>query len=188
MPMPPLPDLDTLSMDDVAALVAAQSNAPVEQWHPTHCGDSEMRIARDGTWFHQGSPIGRQAMVRKFASILRREADGGYVLVNPGEKLDIAVEDAPLVAVKMKAADGRIAFQTNLGDLVIAGPDHPLRFEQRDDGPHPYVHIRGRLEALVARAVYYELANLALDGDDAPPGVWSDGAFFALEPDGAASA
>ncbi|MES2338988.1 MAG: DUF1285 domain-containing protein [Pseudomonadota bacterium] len=182
MPMPAPPDLDTLSMDDVAALVAAASPAPVESWHPTHCGDSEMRIARDGTWFHQGSPIGRQAMVRKFASILRREADGGYVLVNPGEKLDIMVEDAPFVAVRMKAEGGRIAFQTNLGDLVIAGPDHPLRFAARDDGPHPYIHVRGGLEALIARPVYYELASLALAGDDTPSGVWSDGAFFALEP------
>ena len=182
MPMPPPPDLDALSISEVAALIAEQIPAPVEKWHPTHCGDSEMRIARDGTWFHQGSPIGRIAMVRKFATILRREADGGYVLVNPGEKLDIAVEDAPFVAVKMKAEGGRIAFQTNLGDLVIAGPDHPLRFVAKDDGPHPYICVRGGLEALVARPVYYELANLALAGDDQPPGVWSDGMFFALEP------
>ena len=182
MTMPPPPDLDALSMTEVAALIAAQTPAPVETWHPTHCGDSEMRIARDGTWFHAGSPIGRQAMVRKFASILRREDDGGYVLVNPGEKLDIVVEDAPFVAVKMKAEHGRIAFQTNLGDLVIAGPGHPLRFAETDDGPHPYIHIRGGLEALVARSVYYDLANLALAGEDSPAGVWSDGAFFALEP------
>ncbi|WP_326524498.1 DUF1285 domain-containing protein [Sphingomonas sp.] len=182
MPMPPPPDLDALSIDEVAALIAAARPAPVEQWHPDHCGDSEMRIARDGTWFHQGSPIGRRDMVRKFATILRREADGGHVLVNPAEKLDIAVEDAPFVAVKMRAEGGRIAFQTNVGDLVIAGPEHPLRFEAKDDGPHPYIRVRGGLEALVARPVYYELANLALAGDDLPPGVWSDGAFFPLEP------
>ena len=182
MPMPPPPDLDALSIDEAAALIAEQTLAPVEKWHPDHCGDSEMRITADGTWLHQGSPIGRIAMVRKFASILRREEGGGYVLVNPGEKLDIAVDDAPFVAVKMRAEGGRIAFQTNLGDLVIVGPDHPLRFDMRDDGPHPYVHIRGGLEALVSRSVYYELANLALAGDDVPPGVWSDGVFFALEP------
>ncbi|URW76864.1 DUF1285 domain-containing protein [Sphingomonas donggukensis] len=182
MPMPPPPDIAALSMDEIAALIAAATPAPVEQWHPSHCGDSEMRIARDGTWFHQGSPIGRQAMVRKFATILRREADGGYVLVNPAEKLDIAVEDAPFVATAMKAEGGRIAFQTNLGDLVIAGPDHPLRFESGEDGPRPYIHIRGGLEALVSRAVYYELANLAIAGDASPPGVSSDGMFFALEP------
>ncbi|MBN2971717.1 DUF1285 domain-containing protein [Roseomonas aeriglobus] len=182
MPMPPLPDLDTLSMDEVVAQIAAQSAAPVEKWHPSHCGDSEMRIASDGQWYHQGSPIGRRDMVRKFATILRREADGGYVLVNPAEKLDITVDDAPFVAVKMKVADGRIAFQTNVGDLVIAGPDHPLRFDTKADGPHPYVRIRGGLDALIARPLYYDLANLALEGGDTPPGVWSDGAFFPLEP------
>ena len=180
--MPEIPDLADLSMDEVAAFVVAATPAPVEKWHPTHCGDSEMRIARDGTWYHQGSPIGRQAMVRKFATILRREADGGYVLVNPGEKLDIHVEDAPFVAIGMKAEGGRIAFQLNTGDFVIAGPDHRLRFEAHDDGPRPYVHVRGSLEALVARSVYYELANLAIAGDAQPPGVTSDGVFFALEP------
>lgn len=182
MPMPPLPDLDALSMDEVASRIAAATPAPVEKWHPTHCGDSDMRIARDGTWYHQASPIGRRDMVRKFATILRREGDGGYVLVNPAEKLDIAVDDAPFVAVKMRAEGGRIAFQTNVGDLVIAGPDHPLRFENRDDGPHPYIRIRGGLDALIARSVYYDLANLALAGGDAPTGVWSDGVFFPLEP------
>ena len=182
MPMPPPPDLDALSMDEVAAHIAAQSPAPVERWHPTHCGDSEMRIASDGTWYHQGSPIGRRDMVRKFATILRREEDGGFVLVNPGEKLDIVVDDAPFVAVKMKVADGRIAFQTNVGDLVIAGPEHPLRFENRADGPHPYVRVRGGLDALIARSLYYDLANLAMEGGEGPPGVWSEGRFFALEP------
>lgn len=180
--MPSPPDLDAMSMDEVAAWIAAHPPAPVERWHPTHCGGSDMRIAADGTWYHQGSPIGRVAMVRKFASILRREESGGYVLVNPAEKLDIAVDDAPFVAVRMKAEAGRIAFQTNVGDLVIAGPDHPLRFAATAEGPHPYVRVRGRLEALVARSVYYDLANLAIAGDDAAPGVWSEGAFFPLEP------
>lgn len=184
--MPPPPDLAALTFAEIDAVVAGQSNAPVEKWHPTHCGDSEMRIARDGTWFHQGSPIGRKELVRKFASILRREGDGGYVLVNPAEKLDIMVEDAPFVATVMKAEGAgrtsRLAFQINTGELVIAGPDHALRFEQHDEGPRPYLHVRGGLEALVARSVYYELANRAIEGDDVPPGVWSDGAFFALEP------
>lgn len=182
MPMPPPPDLDALSMDAVAAHIAAESPAPVENWHPSHCGDSEMRIASDGQWYHQGSPIGRRDMVRKFATILRREPDGGYVLVNPGEKLDIAVDDAPFVAVKMKAEGGRIAFQTNVGDMVIAGPDHPLRFDSRADGPHPYVRIRGGLDALIVRSLYYELANMALDSGETPLGLWSDGVFFPLEP------
>jgi len=190
MPMAPPPDLASLSLAEVARLAAERKLPPVERWNPTHCGDSEMRIARDGTWFHQGSPIGRTEMVRLFATILRRESDGGYVLVTPGEKLDIAVDDAPFTAVEMKAEGqgraARLAFRLNTGDLVTAGADHPLRFADTDDGPRPYLHVRGTigagLEALVARPVYYELAQIALAGDDDPAGVWSSGAFFALEP------
>ena len=185
MPMPPLPDLAALSLADIARLAEENKLPPVDKWNPTHCGDSEMRIARDGTWFHQGSPIGRPAMVRLFSSILRREPDGGYVLVTPVEKLDIQVEDAPFQAVEMKAegqgASAKLAFRLNTGDLVTAGADHPLRFAAGEDGPRPYLHVRGGLEALVARPVYYELATLALAGDDQPPGVWSNGTFFALE-------
>lgn len=182
--MDALPDFATMSLTDVAKALADKSLPPVENWHPTHCGDSEMRIARDGTWFHQGSPIGRVEMVRLFSTILRREADGGYVLVTPGEKLDIAVEDAPFVAVEVKnegaGAVRSLAFRLNTGDMVVAGPQHALRFEERDDGPHPYLHVRGGLEALVARSVYYELAEMALeDGTDAP-GVWSGNAFFPM--------
>ena len=187
MPMQEPPDLASLSLAEIAQAVAERRLPPVEQWNPTHCGDSEMRIARDGTWFHQGSPIGRPAMVRLFSTILRREPDGAYVLVTPVEKLDIAVEDAPFVAVEMKAEgegrDARLAFRLNTGDLVTASPEHPLRFAQGQDGPRPYLHVRGGLEALVARAVYYDLADRALSGDDEQPCVWSDGAFFALEPD-----
>lgn len=184
--MDALPDLAALSLADIAKLAEERKLPPVERWNPTHCGDSEMRIARDGTWYHQGSPIGRQAMVRLFSTILRREADGSYVLVTPVEKLDIAVEDAPFIAVEMKIEgekrDARLAFRLNTGDLVTAGAEHPLRFEEREDGPRPYLHVRGGLEALVARPVYYELATMALAGSDAPPGVWSAGTFFALEP------
>jgi hypothetical protein len=146
-----------------------------------------MRIARDGTWFHEGSPIGRPAMVRLFSTILRREPDGGYVLVTPAEKLDIDVEDAPFVAVEMKSEgegrERRLAFRLNTGEITVAGPDHPLRFAAGDDGPHPYVRVRGGLDALVARSVYYELAELALAEGDKPAGLWSGGAFFPLEPD-----
>ncbi|MDB5679460.1 DUF1285 domain-containing protein [Sphingomonas bacterium] len=186
MPMEPPPDLASLSLADIARLAGTQRLPPVDQWHPTHCGNSDMRIARDGTWFHQGSPIGRQEMVRLFSTILRREPAGGYVLVTPVEKLDIVVEDAPFVAVEMKAEgdgrDAKLAFRLKTGDLVTAGPDHPLRFVQLDDGPHPYLHVRGGLEALVVRSVYYEIAERALSGEDDPAGVWSNGAFFALEP------
>ncbi len=186
MPMAAPPDFETMTVADIAALADSDRLPPVERWHPTHCGDSEMRIARDGTWYHQGSPIGRAAMVRAFSRILRCEPDGGYVLVTPVEKLDIAVEDAPFVAVEMKAEDAGqdtiLAFRLNTGDMITASADHPLRFVEHDDGPHPYLHVRGGLEALVARAVYYELAELALCGTDTPPGVWSAGAFFALQP------
>ena len=177
--MPPAPDLSTMSLAEVAKALAEQRLPPVDQWHPTHCGDSEMRIARDGTWFHQGSPIGREAMVRLFSTILRREANGSYVLVTPGEKLDILVEDAPFIAVEVKHdGSGRartLTFRLNTGDLIVAGANHALRFSET-----PYVHVRGGMEAKVARPVYYELANLALDEDDDPPGLWSDGIFFPM--------
>ena len=182
----PPPDLASLSLADIAKLAAERRLPPVESWNPAHCGDSAMRIARDGTWFHEGSPIGRPAMVRLFSTILRREPDGGYVLVTPAEKLSIAVEDAPFVAVELKTeGQGRnreLAFRLNTDELVVAGPDHPLRFAGMANGPHPYLLVRKGLEALVARSVYYELANLALDENAAPLGLWSKGAFFALEP------
>jgi hypothetical protein len=186
MPMTPPPDLASLSLAEIAQLAADDRLPPVDKWNPTHCGDSEMRIAADGTWFHQNSPIGRENMVRLFARILRREPDGGYVLVTPVEKLDIAVDDAPFVAVEVKA-DGEgesatLAFRLNTGDIVTAGPDHPLRFEARGEEPRPYLHVRGGLEALVARSVYYELAERALAADAERPGVWSNGAFFPLAP------
>ncbi|WP_066716917.1 DUF1285 domain-containing protein [Sphingomonas pituitosa] len=186
MPNTPPPDFASLSLAEIARLAEEHRLPPVESWNPAHCGDSEMRIARDGTWFHQGSPIGRPAMVRLFSTILRREADGRFVLVTPVEKLDIAVEDAPFVAVEVKVeGEGeamRLAFRLNTGDLVVAGPEHPLRIEARDDGPHPYLAVRGALDALIARTVYYELAQLALARENVPPGVWSQGMFFPLEP------
>lgn len=184
--MEPIPDLSALSLADIARLAEERKLPPIERWNPTHCGDSEMRIARDGTWYHQGSPIGREAMVRLFSTILRREADGGYVLVTPVEKLDIVVEDAPFVAVEVKASgtgrDSTLTFRLNTGDLVTADAAHPLRFEAGEDGPRPYLHVRGGLDAVVARTVYYELAQRAIDGEDTPPGVWSAGQFFAIEP------
>ena len=185
MPMSPPPDLSTLSLAEIARLVAEQRLPPVERWQPEHCGDSEMRIAADGTWFHQGTPIGRPEMVRLFSTILRREPDGSHVLVTPVEKLDIAVDDAAFVAVEVKVSgDGEaqmLVFRLNTGDLITAGADHPLRFEQRDDGPRPYLAVRGGLEALVARSVFYELAELAL-ASPGDPGVWSSGTFFAIGP------
>lgn len=186
MPSPPPPGFSDLSLAEIARAAAENRLPPVESWNPAHCGDSEMRIARDGTWYHQGGPIQRPAMVRLFSTILRREPDGRFVLVTPVEKLDIAVEDAPFVAVELKidgtGSDGRLAFRLNTDDVVVAGPNHPLRVETHEDGPHPYVQVRKGLDALISRALYYELAQLALDNGSSPPGVWSDGAFFGLEP------
>ena len=185
MPMPEPPqDLSRLSLAEIARLAAERRLPPVARWNPDHCGTSDMRIARDGTWYHQGSPIGREAMVRLFSTILRREPDGRYVLVTPVEKLDIEVEDAPFVAVELKS-DGAgqertLAFRLNTGDVIVAGPDHPLRLRDSGVDPHPYLGVRVGLEALIARPVYYELAELALAEGAEPPGLWSGGAFFPL--------
>ena len=181
----PPADLTGLTLADIARLAAERRLPPVESWNPSHCGDSNMRIARDGTWFHEGSPIGRPAMVRLFSTILRREPDGGYVLVTPAEKLDIAVEDAPFVAVEVSSeGEGRrrsLGFRLNTGDLVVAGADHPLRLSGVDGGAHPYLRVREGLDALIARPVFYELANLAIAEDSEPLGLWSGGTFFPLE-------
>lgn len=158
---------------------------PVDKWNPAHCGPIPMRIARDGTWFYMGTPIARHAMVRLFSTILRREPDGEHVLVTPVERVGIEVEDAPFVAVSLEvqgAGEGQsLIFLTNVGDSVTAGPDNPIRVAEdpATGEPSPYVLVRGRLEALIARAVFYELADMAVshDGRD---GVWSNGVFFAL--------
>ena len=151
---------------------------PVESWHPPHCGDSHMRIARDGTWFHEESPIGRGELVRLFAGLLRKD-DDGFVLVTPAEKLSIQVEDAPFLAVLLdrdgEGADQALTLTTNVGDRVTLGPDHGLRMA---DGV-PYVHVRRGLEAKVSRAVYYHLAEIA-QPQDGVLGVWSGGVFFTL--------
>jgi uncharacterized protein len=188
---PPPEAIAGLSLNEIAQMAEDGRLPPVESWNPEHCGESGMRILADGTWLHEGSPIGRPALVRLFSTVLRREADGGHVLVTPVEKLSIEVEDAPFLAVEM-TSDGegearRLAFRTNVGDLVVAGAERPLVIEDRGHGPHPYLRVRGGLDALVARPVYYELANLALDEPEGPggvPGLWSDGSFFALGPAG----
>ena len=186
MPSPEPPaDLGNLSLAQIAQAVADKRLPPVASWNPSHCGHSDMRIAADGSWYHQGAPIDRPAMVRLFASILRAEPDGGHVLVTPAEKLAIDVEDAPFVAVEVKSegagAERRLAFRLNTGDLVVAGPGNPLRLLDRGHGLHPYLRVRGGLESLVARPVFYELAELALAEGADPPGLWSDGAFFPLD-------
>jgi hypothetical protein len=182
----PPPDLAGLSIAEIARLVAERRLPPVESWQPSHCGDSQMRIARDGTWFHQGSPIGRPAMVRLFATVLRREADGGYVLVTPVEKLDIVVEDTPFLAVEMtsegEGRDRRLAFRLNTDELIAAGPDHALSLVEADGEPHLHLRVRGRLDARVVRSLWYELADLAIAEGGNPLGLWSGGAFFDFTP------
>lgn len=139
---------------------------PVDKWNPDYCGELDMEIRRDGTWFYMGTPIGRAPLVRLFSTVLRKDEDGFTYLVTPVERVRIRVEDAPFVAVEVAATgegDNQVlTFRTNVGDVVEAGPDHPLRFEDEDEtgGMKPYVHVRGRLEALVARPVMYELVAI----------------------------
>lgn len=143
-------------------------------WNLPSCGDSRMRIARDGQWFHDGERIARPALVRLFAGLLCREADG-YTLVTPAEKLSIIVEDAPFIAVTLEQDGTRLTFTTNVGDAVVLGPGHALRMQ---DGA-PYLQVRRGLEAKVSRPVWHQLAALAVPQDDSL-GVWSEGMFFAL--------
>ncbi len=145
---------------------AAKGAAPVERWNPPFCGDLDMEIRADGTWFYLGTPIGRPALVQLFSSVLRKDEDGRTYLVTPVEKVGIRVEDAAFVAVEMALTDENtepaLTFRTNVGDVVEAGPDHELRFviEEETGGLKPYLHVRGRLEALVSRAVMYDLVEL----------------------------
>jgi hypothetical protein len=163
------------------------SPAPVERWNPPYCGDIGLAIARDGRWSYQGSVIQRPAMVKLFARVLRRDPDGRFYLVTPTEKVDVAVADVPFIAVEMevsgRGAGQTLLFRTNVDDVVPCGPEHPLRFVAGapDHGLKPYVHVRGRLEALLARPLVYDLVELAVAGPDgAGLGVWSGGAFFAF--------
>ena len=162
---------------------------------PLDCGDLEMRIARDGTWFYRGSPIARLALVKLFASVLRRDGDGSYWLVTPAERGRIEVEDTPFLAVALsvegEGRDRQLIFRTNLDEFVTAGPDNPLRVETAENGePTPYVLVRDSLEARLSRSVFYELVELGADeriGKMTQFGVWSRGAFFRLgeaAPDG----
>jgi len=181
---PPI-DLQGISLDQLQKQIDERRLPPVERWNPERCGHSGMRIARDGTWYHEGTPIGRPAMVRLFSTVLRRETDGRHVLVTPAEKLDIDVDATPFRAIAMtREGEGRsqrIAFSLDSGDAVILGPDHPLRIAAAPDGLSPRILVRHGLEAELTRSVYYELAELALAGSARPAGVWSDGLFFRLD-------
>lgn len=167
-------------LDQLAAAIGERRMPPVDRWDPPLCGHSGMRIAADGTWFHEGSPLTRPAMVRLFSTVLRREADGSHVLVTPHEKLTIDVDATAFRALAMtQEGEGegrRIGVELDSGDAVILGPDHPLRMVDET----PRITVRHGLEALLARPHYYELAEIALAEGHDPPGVWSDGCFFPL--------
>lgn len=160
-----------------------RSLPPVEQWNPTHCGEAGFEILADGTWKHEGTRITRENMVRLFASILRKDGDGETYLVTPVEKIRVKVEDAPFVAIRADrhgaGKEQTLVFTTNVGDVVEAGPEHPIRVERRGDEPRPYVHVRGRLEARILRAPFYELVEWS-DTRGGVLGVWSGGAWFEL--------
>lgn len=177
-------ELQGISFADLQSAIDERRLPPVDKWNPDHCGDSRMRIARDGTWFHDGMPINRPAMVRLFSTILRREPDGRHVLVTPVEKLEIEVEATAFRAVEMQSEGAgrarKIALKLDSGDALILGADHPLRLHSGDHGLSPRVLVRHGLEAELRRAVYYELAELALAEGQNPPGIWSNGAFFDL--------
>ena len=176
----------------IARAGVAAAVRPVAQWHPTRSGASNMRIGLDGIWYHFGRPISREPLVRLFASILKREKDGSYVLVTPVEKLSIDVDDAPFVAVELHAdkagAEQILTFRTNVGDVVRCGAAHPLSFrsEPRTGGLKPYLAVRDGLEALATRPVMFELVALA-DRHDGAEGVWSGSEFFAFPTDGEAA-
>ena len=174
------------SLASAASRAGARGPAPVHLWNPPFCGDLDMRIARDGTWFHEGTPIGRERMVKLFASILKREGDRHY-LVTPVEKVGITVDDAPFVAVDVAREGEDLRFVTNLGEEALAGPDHPIRVvrDPETGEPAPYVEIRSGLEALIDRKSFYRLVEL---GETAPHegtdwfGVRSGGVFFPIIP------
>ncbi|HQS69661.1 MAG: hypothetical protein B7Y36_06745 [Novosphingobium sp. 28-62-57] len=187
MPYTPPPELAALSLGQLADQVAARKIPPVDQWSPQEVGDSEMRIAADGRWYHQGGEIRRPAMVRAFSSLLIRDEDGQHWLVTPFQKLSIEVEDAAFIATDMQvklddAGREAIAFRLNSDDLVVCGPDHPLRVGGTAEVPAFYLMVRHGVEARLNRSTYGQLIDhaLALGGDELA--VESMGARFALVP------
>jgi uncharacterized protein len=181
---PPKSGLDTVAQ--AVKQAPGRGLPPVHLWNPAHCGEIDIVIRRDGLWFHEGSPIGREPLVRLFSTVLRKDPDG-FHLVTPVEKMRITVEDAPFVAVRVDRAGPALRFLTNVGDEVEAGPDNEIRVEQdsRTGEPKPYLHVRRGLEALIRRPVFYELVEMA--GERATPegprlGVESNGVWFPVGP------
>ena len=182
---------DTPQKPGLEGIAAAAKQAPgrglppVHLWNPTHCGEIDIVIKKDGRWLHEGAQINREALVRLFSTVLRKDPDG-FHLVTPVEKMRITVEDAPFIATRVDRDGEALRFLTNVGDEVEAGPDNPIRVEVGQDGePRPYVHVRSGLEALIARPVFYELVEMADErdtGDGATLGVASNGAWFPVGP------
>ncbi|SFI91104.1 DUF1285 domain-containing protein [Aerobium aerolatum] len=184
---------DTAGLEALIARAARAGKGlpPVERWNPSFCGDLDIEIRSDGTWFYMGTPIGRMPLVQLFSSVLRKDDDGETYLVTPVEKIRIRVEDAHFIAVevdtRMVSDEQVLTFRTNVGDVVEAGPDNPIRFveDKETGGLKPYLLVRGRLEALVARSVMYELAELGEEMDVDGKlmfGVRSNGALFPMMP------
>lgn len=175
------------SLANAARAASGQKGLPpVHLWNPEFCGDLDMRIARDGTWFYLGTPIGRKELVRLFSTILRKD-DDKYFLVTPVEKVGITVDDAPFVAIdfEMSGTDDAptLIFETNVGDFTAAGPDNPIRVERDPETgePSPYVHVRAGLEALIDRKSFYRLVDIGVH-HDGWFGLWSGGQFFPIIP------
>ena len=178
MPYQPPPELAELTLSQIAEQVAMRKLPPVEEWAPEKIGDSRMRIAADGTWFHDGSVIKRDAMVRAFSSLLIRDADGSHHLVSPFEKLSIEVEDAAFIATDVALCsdpdggpdggpqEGGLGFRLNTDELIIAGPGHPLVARGEPDTPALYLHVRRGCEARLNRSTYQQLADISLSQTD----------------------
>ncbi len=184
MPYEPPPELAALSLAEIAGLVEARKLPPVSQWQPQREGDSHMRIAKDGKWYHEGGEITRPAMIRAFSGLLMRDEAGQHWLVTPHERLAIEVEDAAFIAIDVKQEGPRenraLAFRLNTDDLVIAGPSHPIAARGDMDVPAIYLGVRNGLEARLNRSTYGQLVEIALEGDSLS--VTSNGAVFPLVP------
>lgn len=180
MPYDPPPELASLSLSQVAELVEARKLPPIENWSPGETGESHMRIAADGRWFHNGGEVKRPAMMRAFSSLLTRDADGQHWLMTPHQKLTIEVEDAAFIAVDVRSDGDTLAFRLNTDDLVIAGPDHPIEAEGYAETPAIYVAVRQGTRARLNRSTYGQLAEIALKGGDLF--VTSRGMRFSLQP------
>lgn len=190
MPYQPPPDLAGLSLADLERAVAQRRLPPVDLWNPSETADSHMRIAADGTWYHQGVRLARPAMVRAFASLLVRDDEGRHWLMTPDCRQSVEVEDAAFIAVDMQAREGALAFRLNTDDIVLAGLDHPLRAAGDPDAPAIYLAVRHGCEARLDRSTWLQLAEHALAGDGGGddgraadgPAVESLGARFSLVP------